>query len=164
MPGNDKSVQKDRFVVLKNKQKNRLTVSIRKIAFSEIKEVDEMTKEKSSKIMYRKVGDYKIPNIILPPEQANITIGKWGMMHKDYIEHNKRGIFMLMVTKCTLWPYLADIDRQANEMYDLLIQQMKKAEGVTEQLKEQDQLEWVQRMSNIQEQAREIVCSELIYS
>ena len=78
MPGNDKSVQKDRFVVLKNKQKNRLTVSIRKIAFSEIKEVDEMTKEKSSKIMYRKVGDYKIPNIILPPEQANITIGKWG--------------------------------------------------------------------------------------
>ena len=50
---------------------------------------------------------------------------------------------MLMVTKCTLWPYLADIDRQANEMYDLLIQQMKKAEGVTEQLKEQDQLEWV---------------------
>ena len=164
MPGNDKSVQKDRFVVLKNKQKNRLTVSIRKIAFSEIKEVDEMTKEKSSKIMYRKVGDYLIPNIILPPEQANITVGKWGMMHKDYIEHNKRGMFMLMVTKCTLWPYLADIDCQANEMYDLLIEQMKAAEGVTEQLKEQDHLEWVQRMSNIQEQAREIVCSELIYS
>ena len=164
MPGNDKSVQKDRFVVLKNKQKNRLTVSIRKIAFSEIKEVDEMTKEKSSKIMYRKVGDYKIPNIILPPEQANITIGKWGMMHKDYIEHNKRGIFMLMVTKCTLWPYLADIDRQANEMYDLLIKQMKEAEGVTEELKEQDQLEWVQRMGNIQQRANEVVCSELIYS
>lgn len=141
-----------------------LTVSIRSGTFSKIKEVDEMTKEKSSKIMYRKVGDYLIPNIILPPEQANITIGKWGMMHKDYLENNKRGLFMLMVTKCTLWPYLADIDRQANEMYDLLIEQMKVAEGVTEELKEQDPLEWVRRMGNIQQRAREIVCCELIYS
>ena len=119
---------------------------------------------KSTSISYRQVGDFKIPNIILPPEQANIIIGKWGMMHKNYLEHNKRGIFMLMVTKCTLWPYLADIDRQANEMYDLLIEQMKEAEGVTEELKEQDQLEWVQRKGNIQQRAREIVCSELIYS
>ncbi len=69
---------------------------------------------------------------------------------------------MLMVTKCTLWPYLADIDRQANEMYDLLIEQMKETEGVTEQLKEQDQLEWVQRMSNIQQRARDVVCLNLI--
>ncbi len=117
-----------------------------------------------TKISYRQVGDFKIPNIIFPPEQANITIGKWGMMHKDYLEHNKRGLFMLMVTKCTLWPYLADVDRQANEMYDLLIEQIKEAEGVTEELKEQDQLEWVQRMGNIQQRAREIVCNELIYS
>ena len=115
------------------------------------------------KISYRQVGDFKIPNIILPPEQANITIGKWGMMHKDYIEHNKRGMFMLMVTKCTLWPYLADVDRQANEMYDLLIEQMKEAEGVTEELKERNQLEWVQRMGNIEQRAREIVCLNLIY-
>ncbi len=117
-----------------------------------------------TEITYRRVGDYFIPNLNLPPEQANITLGKWGMMHKNYLEHNKRGLFMLMVTKCTLWPYLADIDRQANEMYDLLIEQLKEKEGVTEELKEQDQLEWVQRMSNIQQRAREIVCSELIYS
>ena len=116
-----------------------------------------------TKITYRQVGDYKIPNIILPPEQANITVGKWGMMHKDYLEHNKRGLFMLMVTKCTLWPYLADIDRQANEMYDLLIEQMKEAEGVTEALKEQDQLEWVQRMGNIEARARNIVNTDIIY-
>ena len=114
-------------------------------------------------ISYRQVGDYKIPNIILPPEQANITVGKWGMMHKDYLEHNKSGLFMLMVTKCTLWPYLADIDRQANEMYELLIEQMKETEGITEQLKEENQLEWVQRMGNIQQQAKEIVLDELIY-
>ncbi len=117
-----------------------------------------------TEISYRRVGDYFIPNLKLPPEQANITLGKWGMMHKNYLEHNKRGLFMLMVTKCTLWPYLADIDRQANEMYDLLIEQLKEKEGVTEELKEQDQLEWVQRMSNIQQRAREFVCSELIYS
>ena len=86
------------------------------------------------------------------------------MMHKKYLEYNKSGLYMLMVTKYTLWPYLADIDRQANEMYDLLIEQIKKAEGVTEQLKEQDQLEWVQRMGDIQQRAREIVCNELIYS
>ena len=115
------------------------------------------------KITYRQVGDFKIPNIILPPEQANIILGKWGIMHKDYLEHNKSGLFMLMVTKCTLWPYLADIDRQANEMYDLLIEQMKETEGVTEQLKEQDQLEWVQKMNSIQARARELVCNELIY-
>ena len=60
--------------------------------------------------------------------------------------------------------YLADIDRQANEMYDLLIEQMKASKGVTEELKEQDQFEWVQSMGNIQQQAREIVCNELIYS
>ncbi len=86
------------------------------------------------------------------------------MMHKDYLERNKRGMSMLMVTKCTLLPYLADIDRKANEMYDLLIEQLKEAEGVTEELKEQNQLEWLKRMSYIQQRAREIVCSELIYS
>ncbi len=117
-----------------------------------------------TKITYRQVGDYKIPNIILPPEQANIIVGKCGMKHKDYLEHNKRGLFMLMVTKCTLWPYLSDIDRQANEMYDLLIEQMKAAEGVTEELKKKKQLEWVQQMGNIQQRAREIVCVEIIYT
>ncbi len=70
---------------------------------------------------------------------------------------------MLMVTKCTLWPYLADVDRQENEMYDLLIEQMKEAEGITEELKEQDQFEWVQRMGNIQQRAQEIIYNELIY-
>ena len=96
-----------------------------------------------TEITYRQVGDFKIPNIILPPEQANIIIGKWGMMHKDYLEHNKRGLFMIMVTQCMLWPYLANIDHQANEMYDLLLEQMEEAEGVTENLKEQNQWEWV---------------------
>ena len=116
-----------------------------------------------TKITYRQVGDYLIPNLIIPPEQANIIIGKWGMMHKNYLEHNKRGLFMLMVTKCTLWPYLSDIDRQANEMYELLIEQMKEAEGVTENMKEQNQLEWVRRVQNIEARVKELICKELIY-
>ena len=116
-----------------------------------------------SKITYRQVGDYLIPNLIIPPEQANIIIGKWGMMHKNYLEHNKRGLFMLMVTKCTLWPYLSDIDRQANEMYELLIEQMKEVEGVTENMKEQNQLEWVRRVQNIEARVKELICKELIY-
>ena len=116
-----------------------------------------------TEVTYRRVGDYLIPNLIIPPEQANIIIGKWGMMHKNYLERNKRGLFMLMVTKCTLWPYLADIDRQANEMYDLLIEQMKEAEGVTENMKEQNQLEWVRRVQNIEARVKELICKELIY-
>lgn len=75
------------------------------------------------------------------------------MMHKDYLEHNKRGLFMIMVTKCTLWPYLADIDRQANETYDLLIEQMKELEGVTEQIKEQDK-----QLCNIIQTAKRNFC------
>lgn len=102
-----------------------------------------------------------MPDLKLAEE--NTTIGKWGMVHKDYLEHDKRGLFMLMVTKCTLWPYLSDVDRQANEMYDLLIEQMKEAEGVTEELKEQNQIEWVQIMNSIQSRAREIVNIELIF-
>ena len=62
------------------------------------------------------------------------------MMHKKYLEHNKSGLFMLMITKCTLWPYLADIDRQANETYDLLIEQMKDTEGVQSNLKSRTSL------------------------
>lgn len=113
-------------------------------------------------ISYTLHGDFYLPDIKVPEE--NITLGKWGMMHKSYLEKHKKALFNSLLIKGTLFQHCAKIEKQANEMYDLLIEQMKAAEGVTEQLKEQGQLEWVQRMSNIQEQAREIVCSELIYS
>lgn len=118
---------------------------------------------KSTGISYRQVGDFKIPNIILPPEQANITLSKWGLMHKTYLEKHKKVLFSSLLIQGKLYQHCAEVERQANEMYDLLIEQMREAEGVTEQLKEQDQLEWVQKMGNIQQQARELVCSELIY-
>ena len=85
------------------------------------------------------------------------------MLYKDYLSNNKKVVFSVLLAEGKLYQHCAEIEKQANEMYDLLIEQMKKAEGVIEQLKEHDQWEWVQRMSDIQARAREIVCNELIY-
>ncbi|MBQ8783388.1 MAG: TnpV protein [Clostridia bacterium] len=115
-------------------------------------------------ITYRQVGDFNIPNLILPPEEANITLGKWGMLHKDYLLKHKKVVFTTLLAEGKLWQYLADIDTQAQQMFDTLIEQMKEAEGVTEKLKEKNQMEWVQRMGNIQARAREIVCEKLIFN
>ena len=121
-----------------------------------------MSNKKS--ISYRQVGDYLIPNLILPPEEANVALGKWGMMHKDYLQKNKKVFFNTLLMQGKLYQHCAEIEKQARDMYDMLVEQMKKAEGVTEELKEQDQWEWVQRMWNVEARAREIVCKELIYS
>ncbi len=115
-------------------------------------------------IEYRRVGDYNIPNLILPPEEANITLGKWGMLHKDYLLKHKKVVFTTLLAEGKLWQYLADINTQAQQMFDTLVEQMKEAESVTEKLKEKNQMEWVQRMGNIQARARKIVCEELIFN
>ena len=112
-------------------------------------------------ISYTLHGDFYLPDIKVPEE--NITLGKWGMMHKSYLEKHKKALFNSLLIKGTLFQHCADIEKQAIDMLDTLVEQMKKAEGVTEQLKEQNQLEWVQMMNNIQQCANEIVYSELIY-
>ena len=117
----------------------------------------------SNKIQYRRVGDYLIPNLIIPPEEASVTLGKWGMMHKSYLEKHKTVLFNSLLMQGKLYQHCAEIENQARDMFDSLIEQMKEREGVTEQLKEQNQWEWVQLMGNIQQRAREIVCGELIY-
>ena len=117
----------------------------------------------SNKIQYRRVGDYLIPNLIIPPEEAKITLGKWGMMHKNYLEKHKKVFFNTLLMQGKLYQHCADIEKQAKDMHDMLIEQMKQAEGVTEQLKEENQLEWVCRMQNIEARAREVVTTELIY-
>ena len=94
-------------------------------------------------IQYRQIGDFNIPNLTLPPEETKITLGKWGMLHKDYLLKHKKVLFATLLTEGKLWQYLADIDTQAQQMFDTLIEQMKNTEGVTEQLKEENQLEWV---------------------
>ena len=118
---------------------------------------------KNTQIEYRRVGDYLIPNLVLPPEEAKVRLGKWGIIYKDYLFKHKKVEFSVLLAKGKLYQHCAEVENQANEMYDILIEQMKASEGVTEELKEQDQVEWVQKMENIQQRAREIVCNELIY-
>ncbi|MGN0448038.1 MAG: TnpV protein [Acutalibacteraceae bacterium] len=96
----------------------------------------------NSNIQSRQVGDYNIPNLILPPEEAKIRLGKWGMLHKDYLEKHNRVFFNLLLTQGKLYQHCAEIEKQARNMYDTLIEQMKEAESVTEQLKEENQIEW----------------------
>ncbi len=115
-------------------------------------------------INYRRVGDYNIPNIMLPPEEANIRLGKWGMLHKDYLKKHNRVLFNLLFTQDKLYQHCAEIENQAKDMFDTLVEQMKKADGVTEQLKEENQMEWIFRMQNIEARAREIIENELIYT
>ena len=115
------------------------------------------------KITYREVNGYLIPNLKLPPEEANVRLGKWGMMYKDYLEKHKKVLFSTLLIQGKLYQHCAEVEQQAQDMFDNLIEQMKTNEGVTEDLKEHNQWEWVQRMGNVEARAREIVCEELIY-
>ena len=108
---------------------------------------------------YRRVGDFKIPNLTLPPEEATIKPGKWGMLHKDYLLKHKEVVFMTLFAEGKLWLYLADIDTQTQQMFDTLVEQMKTADDVTEQLKEENQLKWVCCMQKIEARVRETICS-----
>ena len=117
----------------------------------------------SNKIQYRRVGDYLIPNLVLPPDEAKIRLGKWGVLHKDYLEKHKKVLFSSLLMQGKLYQHCAEVENQAREMFDTLIEQMKEIEGVTEELKEHNQWEWICSIQNIEARAREIVCNELIY-
>ena len=107
------------------------------------------------------VGDYRIPNITLPAE-ANKPLGLWGLKRKEYLMKHKRVQFNIMLMNGTLWAHLAEVDEQATDMFSRLVEQKKVNEGITEQLKEENQMEWIVRMNNIEARAREIVHSEII--
>ncbi|MBQ3602341.1 MAG: TnpV protein [Clostridia bacterium] len=115
-------------------------------------------------VQYRQVGDYLIPNLIFPPEEASIRLGKWGMLHKTYLEKHKTALFYSLLIQGKLYQLCAEAENQARDMFDSLVEQMKATEGVTEQLKEENQMEWVCRMQNIEARSREIICNELIYT
>ena len=110
---------------------------------------------------YTQVGDYLLPDLKLPEEQQ--TIGVWGQRHRRYLKEHRRAAYATLLTSGKLNSYLADIDRQAEAMFLRLVKQMAEAEGVTEQLKADNQMEWVGRMNNIRNRAMEIVNGELIY-
>ena len=112
---------------------------------------------------YRQVGDYLLPNITLPEEET-AHIGIWGQRHERYLKQNHRVLYMNLLTSGKLNSYLADIDKQAEDMLFRLVKQMAKREGVTEALKVENQMEWVGQMNNIRNRATELVNAELIYN
>ena len=112
-------------------------------------------------IDYILAGDYYIPDLKLPEE--NRPIGRYGRLHREYLKQEHPARYSSLILTGKLWTYLADLNEQAEERLDLIIEQMKAAEGVTEELKTQNQLEWVGRMNNIRNRAEEIINSELIY-
>mgnify|MGYP000003586957 CR=1 FL=1 len=111
---------------------------------------------------YTQIGDYLLPNLELP-EKEQQPIGVWGQRHRRYLKEHRRATYATLLTGGKLNDYLADIDRQAEELLSRLVKQMAEAEGVTETLKAANQMEWVGRMNNIRNRAMEIVNSELIY-
>ena len=111
---------------------------------------------------YTKVGDYYLPNLITTEEE--IEIGVWGQRHLRYIKQHYKVRYTNLLTSGKLDGYLADIDKQAEDMLFRLVKQMAEREGVTEQLKADNQMEWVARMNNIRSRATEIVNHDIIYT
>ena len=112
---------------------------------------------------YERQGDYLIPCLNVPAEEEQ-PIGTWGQWHLDYLKQYRRVTYTNLLTSGKLNAYLADIDRQAQERFEQLIEGMKQAQGITERLKEENALEWVQRLNNVRACAREIVEKEIIYA
>ena len=112
---------------------------------------------------YTQVGDYLLPDLKLPEEEQQ-PIGVWGQRHRRYLKEHRRATYATLLTSEKLNSYLSDINRQAEELFSRLVKHMAEAEGVTEQLKADNQMEWVGRMNNIRSRAMEIVNCELIYA
>ena len=110
---------------------------------------------------YTKQGDYLLPDIKLP-EQPEYEIGVWGNRRRQYLKEHHRVLYYNMLTQCKLYPHLADIEQQAQNMFDRLVDQLSEKEGITEQLKAENPMLWVQRKNNIRNRAMEIVNRELI--
>ena len=126
-----------------------------------------MSKQKNNEVIrenelgFLQVGDYFIPNLKLP--QENRSIGKYGRMHRDYLQEHNPIRFDDLVLEGKLWTYLADLNEQAQNRLQLIIMQMQEAECVNDELKENNQMAWVQAMNSIHNRAEEIVLHELVY-
>ena len=114
-------------------------------------------------ISYTLHGDYYLPDLALPEEERGVEIGVWGQRHLRYIKQHRKVLYLNLLTSGKLNGHLADIDKQAEDMLSRLVKQMAEREGVTEQLKADNQMEWVARMNNIRSRATEIVNKDLIY-
>ena len=116
----------------------------------------------NTKITYTQQGDFLLPDLKLL-EQPKVEIGIFGKRHLRYLERNRKILYTNMLTKGKLTAYLADIDEQAENMFDQLVRQLAEREGVTEQLKANNQMLWVKKMNSIRNRAEEIILREMIY-
>ena len=112
---------------------------------------------------YEQQGDYILPNLTLPAEEKQ-SIGIWGQRHARYLKQHHKILYYNLLTSGKLNAHLAEIDRQAEDMFFRLVKQMAEREGVTEQLKAENQMEWVGKMNNILNSAVEVINAKLIYS
>ena len=113
---------------------------------------------------YTQVGDYFLPDLKLPEEEKQANIGVWGMRHKQFLKENHRVLYANLMTSGKLVAYLDDIEQQATAMFLRLVKELAEKEGVTEKLKAENQMLWVQKINNIRNRATEIVNAELIYT
>lgn len=118
--------------------------------------------DKITGISYTLVGDVYIPNLV--STDTNYGIGYWGRKHKEYIKQHKPAFYTTLLTQCILNSYLHDVDVRATEMYDTVVKQLAKQEGVTEKLKAIDMMLWVRNMNNIRDRVTEIVNLNLIFT
>ena len=114
-------------------------------------------------LWYERQGDYYIPCLRLTEEEQQ-PIGVWGQRHKRYLKEYRKVLYIELLTSGKLNGYLADIDRQAQDLFSRIVEELAKKEGVTERLKTDSQMEWVGRMNNLTARAREIVNNEIIYT
>ena len=125
--------------------------------------MEKVIYDEKNGLWYELQGDYYIPCLKLPEEEQQ-HIGVWGQRHLRYIKQNSKVLYLNLLTSGKLNGYLADIDKQAEDMLSRLVNQMAECEGVTEQLKADNQMQWVGLMNNIRQTATEIVNAELIYA
>lgn len=126
--------------------------------------MDKYIYDENNGLWYELQGDYYIPCLALLTEKENKPIGLWGQRHKRYLQECKKAFYISLLTSGKLNSYLVDIDKQAQERFERLIEDMKRTQGITEQLKSENQLLWVQRLNNIRACAMEIVNEEIIYA
>lgn len=125
--------------------------------------MEKVIYDEKNGLWYELQGDYYIPCLKLPEEEQQ-HIGIWGQRHLRYIKQNRKVLYLNLLTSKKLNGYLADLDKQAEEMFSRLVKQMAEREGVTEKLKVDNQMEWIGRMNNIRSRATEIVNQDIIFN
>ena len=113
---------------------------------------------------YTQVGDYMLPDLLPAEEEKEANIGVWGMRHKRYLKHHHKVRYYNLLTSGKLNSYLADIEQQAQQLFLRQVKDLAEKENITEKLKSENQMLWVQKMNNIRNQATEIVNAEIIYT